>query len=259
MQAYKRRRSRIRRLAALLAVVAVWAAAPAHADPNALWTIVHDQCTPNQQQNDDPAPCAQVDLNGRYAVLKDLVGATQFLLIPTDRISGIEDPAILAPGATNYFAAAWRARTFVEQRAQQPLPRELISLAINSAAARSQNQLHIHVDCVRTDVRDALGRNISALGPDWRPFPESLVGQRYDAAIVAGENLDEANPFRLLADSPAGADMGAETLVAVGTYLADGSPGFVLLSNNAFANGGGHGEDLQDHDSCPPPTGTWGK
>jgi CDP-diacylglycerol pyrophosphatase len=29
-----------------------------------LWMIVHDQCVPHEQLNDDPAPCALVDLSG---------------------------------------------------------------------------------------------------------------------------------------------------------------------------------------------------
>lgn len=243
----------MRVIVAALLVIAMTLAPSASADPNALWTITHEQCVPDQLQHGDPAPCAQVD--ARYVVLKDLVGATQFLVIPTDRISGIEDPVILAPDAPNYFAAAWRARTFVEQRAGQPLPRDWVSLAINSAAARSQNQLHIHVDCVRADVRDALSRNASALGPDWAPFPEPLAGDRYDAMTLAGEDLT-ANPFQLLAAHAS--DMGQQTLVAVGTHLADGAPGFVLLADSA-SDGGGHGEDLQDHDVCPPPRGEWSK
>ena len=36
----------------------------AHADADALWTIVHDQCVPHEQRNGDPAPCALVDLSG---------------------------------------------------------------------------------------------------------------------------------------------------------------------------------------------------
>lgn len=238
-------RNTIRALAAALGVIATAWAPNASADPNALWTITHDQCVPNQERNGDPAPCALVDLPGRYVVVKDLVGATQFLLIPTDRVSGIESPEILAPDAPNYFAAAWRARTFVEQRAGQPIPRDQLSLAINSAADRTQDQLHIHVDCVRADVRDTLRRNISDIGPDWAPFPQPLVGQRYDAMVLAGEDIT-ANPFQLLAGRAA--DMGAETLVAVGVQLTDGGPGFVLLANGV---GPAHGEDLQDHDACP--------
>jgi len=80
------------------------------ADPNALWNIVHGQCVPGERGHGDPSPCAKVDLSAGeaagFAVLKDIKGATQFLLIPTRHISGIESRALLAPGATNYFAAA---------------------------------------------------------------------------------------------------------------------------------------------------------
>lgn len=243
----------MRRFACALVAAAtiVGVAPPAAADPNALWTIVHDQCEPSQVQHGDPGPCAEVDLAGGYAVLKDLVGATQFLLIPTARIDGIESPELLAPEGPNYFAAAWRARRFVEQRAGVALSRDWISLAINSADARTQNQLHIHVDCVRADVRDALQRNISQLRSTWSPFPDPLVGQRYDATLVAGSDLDALDPFISLADGVPGAraDMGAQTLAAVGVYLPDGNPGFVLLATSERP---AHAEDLQDHDTCPP-------
>jgi CDP-diacylglycerol pyrophosphatase len=247
-------------LAALFGI-AIALAPSASADPNALWTITHEQCVPNQEAHGDPAPCALVDLRGGYVVLKDLVGATQFLLIPTDRVSGIESPEILAPDAPNYFAAAWRARTFVEQRAGQDLPRDWLSLAINSVDGRSQNQLHIHVDCVRADVRDAVARNIGAIGPGWTHFPQPLAGHQYLAAAVPGENLDGVNPFQLLADSGARADMAPWTLFAVGAYLADGTPGFVLLADRADPAAGNlaESEELQDHDVCPPPRGEWSK
>ena len=123
-------------------------AGQANADPNALWTIVHDQCVPDQEASSDPAPCSLVDLDagesGGYAVLKDLVGATQFLVIPTDQISGIESTILLEPDAHDFFAAAWRARSFVDARAGVDIPRDWMSLAINSAVARTQNQMHIH-------------------------------------------------------------------------------------------------------------------
>ena len=109
--------------------------APHHAsaDADALWYIVSEQCVPDQQQFHSPKPCELVDLAAGYVVLKDRVGDTQFLLMPTARISGIESPAILAPDAPNYWDAAWQARHFVDERAHRELPREAISLAINSA------------------------------------------------------------------------------------------------------------------------------
>jgi len=241
-------------LVVLSLVVALVTSATVHADPSALWNIVGGQCVPNQVVHDDPAPCAEVDLAAGSAVLKDLVGDTQFLLIPTERSSGIDDPAILAPTAPNYFAAAWRAKSFVDQRAGVELPRQWMSLAINSAYARSQDQLHIHVDCVRPDVHDALTRYGSAVGPAWAPFPVELAGHRYDAMSVAGEDL-QADPFRLLADGVAGAreDMASRTLVVVGSVDPTGRPGFVVLTDRADAATGNEaaGEELQDHDFCP--------
>ncbi len=258
-------RTWLRRIAgSLVAVLATAACAPqAVADPNALWTIVNGQCVPDQRNNGDPAPCALVDLDGGeprgYAVLKDLVGTTQYLLIPTERVPGIESPQILAVDAPNYFADAWRARSFVEQRAGRELPRDWLSLAINSADARSQDQLHIHVDCVRADVRQALTVHADDVGATWRPFPETLAGQQYRAMSIRVEELEAVNPFRLLADGlPAGDTMGAQSLVVVGNTGADGRPGFVLLAGRTDA-GSGHGEDLQDHFACPPPAEVMGK
>jgi CDP-diacylglycerol pyrophosphatase len=241
-------------LAAIGLAVTTVGVARADSDPSALWNIVDRQCVPDQLAHANPAPCAAVDLNGGSAVLKDLVGATQFLLMPTERTSGIDDPAILAPGAPNYFAAAWRARSFVDERAGSTLPRQWVSLAINSAFARSQNQLHIHVDCVRPDVHDALAEHAAAIGPHWAPFPVPLAGHEYDAMSVSGADLDAANPFVLLANGVTGArdDMAARTLVVVGSVGADGRPGFVMLTDHADLATGDHaeGEQLQDHHYC---------
>jgi CDP-diacylglycerol pyrophosphatase len=257
----------LRRLTWLLLALIVAAggvtAAPVNADPNALWTIVHDQCVPDQETSGEPAPCSLVgrgpgEWHG-YAVLKDLVGTTQFLVIPTERITGIESPALLEPGAANYFAAAWDARSFVDMRAGVDIPRDWMSLAVNSAMARSQDQLHIHVDCVRAIVRDTLNRHVADIGSDWAPFPEPLSGHPYLAMTVDGDNLDATNPVQLVAQRVD--DMGLATIVVVGTYLKNGQPGFLLLAGQADPAIGdrGAGEELQDHMSCPPPRGQWAK
>jgi CDP-diacylglycerol pyrophosphatase len=255
--------SRVGRVLAAALVVATSGVGmgSARADPNALWDIVNARCVPDQEQHGDPTPCADVDLSAGEemgtAVLKDLVGATQFLLIPTGRVTGIESPEVLAPDAPNYFAAAWRARSFVDERAGWTLPRDWVSLAINSEDARTQDQLHIHVDCIRRDVHEALTRHAAEIGSAWAPFPASLVGHRYSAIAVDGEELDAVNPFQLLADGVAGArsDMGAQTLVVVGAYRPDGRPGFVVLADHVDVAAGdtAGGETLQDHTSCPQP------
>ncbi|KAA0108445.1 CDP-diacylglycerol diphosphatase [Mycolicibacterium sp. P1-5] len=242
-------------LAAALALCLL-APATAYAAPDTLWRIVHDQCVVDVQQHRDPAPCSRVDLShgedGGYAVLKDIVGDRQYLVIPTARITGIESPELRDPHATNYFGAAWQARSFVEQRAGGTIPRDWMSLAVNSAVARSQNQLHIHVDCLRADVHDALRSAAGAIGPVWAPLPVPLTGHTYWAMAVDGTDLD-ADPFRLLADGLEGArdDMGEYTLVVVGT--ATPRAGFVVLADRADDVSEAGGEELQDHHACPSP------
>lgn len=252
----RRRPPAVLTLAALAIALEVLSATAARAaGPNALWEIVHGQCVPHQQQRDDPKPCVMVALHDGaergYAILKDLVGATQFLLIPTAPISGIESPELLAPDVPNYFAAAWRARTYVDSRARRTLPREGISLAINSKLGRSQAQLHIHIDCIRMDVRDTLREHAAQIGERWAPLDAPLVGRRYLAMRVLGQDLGQANPFKLLADGVPGAreEMERHTLVVAGATFAGGEPGFVILDNRADPDAGdwGHGEDLQDH------------
>ena len=241
---------------AAIAAAACLAAGPATvrtSDPNVLWRIVHVQCVPHEAQFGVPFPCATVNRAGGYAALKDIKGATQFLLIPTARVTGIEDPAILAPDAPNYWQAAWEATNLVQAAANQALSRDELSLAINSVHGRSQNQLHIHIDCIRTDVRDTLREHAAEIGGTWAPFSVPLSGHPYEAMRVETLDRPGATPFQLLADRLPGAraDMGDETLIAVGSMSSDGDPGFYLLAGRAdLATGNrGEAEELQDH-SC---------
>jgi CDP-diacylglycerol pyrophosphatase len=241
------------RAAPLLLLLAVAIGPAAAADPDALWKIVHDKCVPNITFHKDPAPCTLVELppnpDKGWVVLKDRDGPEQYLVIPTARITGIEDPAILAPGATNYFQAAWAARLDMLEKLKRELPREDISLAINSPFGRSQNQLHIHIDCLRPDVRDALAAHLAEIGPTWAPIPGGLDGHPYRARRVDGDDLTE-NPFTLLAAEPGvgAAGIGTHTLVVAGAVFA-GGPGFVLLDDHRDADPGdrANGEALQDH------------
>jgi CDP-diacylglycerol pyrophosphatase len=243
----------------LLTLLLALAAIPVRAaNPDALWHIVHDRCVPDQQANNAPAPCEKVDMADGDAVLKDIEGDTQFLLIPTSKVTGMEDPAILAPGAPNYFAAAWQARDLVSRQAHQTLPREDIALAVNSAYARTQNQLHIHIDCLRPEVIAAVRAHAATIGTVWTPLPGQLLGHPYLARSVTSADLSEANPFTLLANGVPGAkdDMGHWTLVAAPVSV-DGAPGFLLLADHVdltIMDRAG-GEELQDH-ACIIKSGT---
>lgn len=239
--------SRLAGLAIALATALLFGPTARAQDPNALWRIVHDGCVPDQQLHASPAPCAEVSLDGGWAVLKDRRGTTQFLLIPTARVTGIEDPAILSPAAPNYFAAAWAARGLVSERAGRALPRNALSLAINSPFGRSQDQLHIHIDCLRPDLPATLRRLADAIGPEWARLPGGLLGHPYRARRLTDASLDGVNPFRLLAAAP---DVGAAGLRPWTLVVAGTESGFVLLADRADPATGdrAEGEELQDHD-----------
>jgi CDP-diacylglycerol pyrophosphatase len=229
-----------------------------------LWNIIHRTCVPSLDSGEVPAPCITVDLthgeaNG-FAVVKDKEGPTQFLLIPTAKISGIESSTILKPGATNYFANAWEATALVAREIGHPLPHTAFALAINSMSGRSQNQLHIHIDCIQQNIRSILLGLAPHIHTQWSYLPVKLAGHDYRAMWIPGTNLGERNPFLLLRDSlpNPSEEMGSHTLVLVGAKR-DNVSGFILLDSKAarWASllspwvklGSGSGEELEDH-SC---------
>ncbi|MEO8715102.1 MAG: CDP-diacylglycerol diphosphatase [Acetobacteraceae bacterium] len=220
------------------------------AGSDALWRIVHDQCAPHEELFRSSLPCLETDEDRGIAILKDLVGATQTPFIPTARITGIEDPAVLEPGAPNYFALAWQRTNATRALANANLPRDALSLALNSRFGRTQDQLHIHIDCIRSDVRALLAQYSETISESWSHFPVPLAGQPYLTRRVATLGRPGATPFQLVATGipDAGKDMGAMTIVVVGDFF-NGEPGFVLLAGRASVAAGdsGSGEDLQDH------------
>ncbi|HEL2977774.1 TPA: CDP-diacylglycerol diphosphatase [Stenotrophomonas maltophilia] len=226
---------------------------PAHSD--ALWRLIERDCRGTDGPRGD---CLQVEAaaDRRDVVVKDAHGDYQFLLMPLDKISGIEYRGLYQQGAPNYFAAAWQARSHTEQALGQPLPRTVASLALNSPYGRSQHQLHIHVDCLRADVLQALDAHAGALGTRWTPLPVLLRGHQYQARLLPGAALT-ANPLNLLAHDLSGVDdVGQWSLVVAGRDNVQDGPGFILLATRVDAGTGNEasGEELQDH-ACTVLTG----
>ncbi|MCX7383640.1 MAG: CDP-diacylglycerol diphosphatase [Alphaproteobacteria bacterium] len=204
------------------------------ADPDALWKIVDSKCAPAARAGLEPKPCTSLDLPRGVAILKDNAADKpyHYLAIPTAKVTGIEDPSVLADRS---FEVAWDNRALVATKLGRPLPRAAYALAVNSRNGRSQSQLHIHIDCIRPDIRAAL--DATPPGPAWAPFPVKLDGHRVSARLIPGDTLAGINPFRLLAEQ-SGPDMGDWTLVAAAL-----PEGFALIAHNdAFA----HGEAMMD-------------
>ena len=212
------------------------------ANRDELWVVVHDICLPAYRSVGMPFPCAEIDIaNGLdrgHAVLKAPLSATHFIVVPTTRISGIESPALLNEHAPDYWDAAWDARRFVEDGAGRRLPRDKIGMAINSAASRSQDQLHIHVACIAPVVADFLHRHQSEVRGAWSSLSSSLLGHRFAAMKIETDSLAHVDPFKLLARGlPSGKFfMGTQTLAVIGATFPDGRNGFYVLANDSGAS-----------------------
>jgi CDP-diacylglycerol pyrophosphatase len=220
------------------------------ANPDALWQIVSQKCVPAARDGAATNACAYVDPSKGYALLKDRNGVAQFLLIPTTRITGIESPALLAPGLPNYWVDAWNARSYVVQKLNAPLRRDEVGLAINSASGRTQNQLHIHIDCMQPAVAATLAAHRTEIDTRWRALPVTLKGHTYRARVMDETTLEHDDPFKDLSAeiAPLGETMGDQTLLVTGTTLADGTPGFILLNDHVDGLDRASSEELLDHD-----------
>ncbi len=174
------------------------------------------------------------------------------------RSAGIEDPAILEPGATNYFAKAWDDRGLIEKRLGRPLARTRISIAVNSAYGRTQDQLHLHMDCLDPAVGAALKAAAIPRTGRWASHIIRLRGHPYRVRWLKARALETANPFTLLAGEMPGARraMGAWTIALIGAAGDDGAPGFYILADRVdpAAHDDASSEELQDH-ACKPGPG----
>jgi CDP-diacylglycerol pyrophosphatase len=240
----------------LVLLVAAGATAWLHGR-DTLWRIVSENCVPAAQQG-KPSRCTEASIGKGVAagdvVFKDKNGPLQYLVMPTARVAGIEDPQLLRPEAPPYFADAWRARHWMETTHGAPIPAEDAAIALNSAWSRSQDQLHLHVSCVRADLKARLKAVSIAPSDTWAPLPGGWNGHAYLVRSVAADTLDGIDPIRDVAAHVPGAagEMGHQAIAVVGAALADGRRGFWLLESSiAPMSGwlGGIEGDVQDH-SC---------
>lgn len=196
--------------------------------------ITQTECVPHWLKARDPAPCLTVKLTRArpmrgFCVLPDRKGGAHLLLIPLEPVSGIESEDAWDARGPNYFEEAWEARDEVAKLAGHPIPPEDIGLAINSMYTRSQDQLHIHMACVRPSVHEQLMEAAPEIGKDWSPIV--IRSTRYEALRLMGKDLGATNPLTLLAQRLPGArqSMGAYTMLVAGMRFKEG-PGFVVLA-----------------------------
>jgi CDP-diacylglycerol pyrophosphatase len=204
-----------------------------HSD--ALWVLIDTGC--NKGLN--LVPSLRCDPAHGVAVLKDRCGPTHYLLIPTARRIGIESPELLRDDEPGYFGDAWAARDrVIAASGRSDVRAEELGLAVNSRWGRSQDQLHIHIDFIRPEVRDAV-RQWQREGAS-RPNIE-LFGHSY--RIVHVEALQRPSPFQQAASA---ADTLAQREMNTIGVVSDGSSGFYVLFGHADLErlDRGHAEEI---------------
>ncbi len=209
-----------------LLVTAAGAAQAAH-DRNRLWPVVRT-CVSAYRLTGVAFPCLKVDLPGGdmdrgYAVLRPL-RSDDLILSPTRQTAGVEDPFLQSPEAPNYFAAAWRARSFLKGPDGNPPLRDEVGLIVNSQKERSQDQLHTHIGCLRPDARRFFDQAAERLPlNEWTRVGPVVPGQVYFGERVKESDFERLNPFRIAAQGFAGAaeDPGRLMVMVVGARVND--------------------------------------
>jgi CDP-diacylglycerol pyrophosphatase len=242
---------------AMALLVPATSSSAANLPRDTLWRVVQT-CSLDDRTTGLPFPCLEVDLTGGaergFAVLRAPFQQRHIVLMPTSRIVGIEAAKLRRAGAPNYFQAAWSARNFVQDEVKRPLGWIDIGLAVNSRLTRSQDQLHIHVGCVRQDVKRSFAHQLSQVPTtSWQPSAFSYGGQSYWARRIESRSLDGVNVFRL-ADEIATLRLhpARSVLAVIGVAGAGGQDGFLLLAGQSAPNRDGAqstSEDLLDY-SC---------
>ena len=148
-------------------------------------------------------PCLALDQTRGFALVPDLVHPTQVLLTPIVHLAGMESPELLSSPTPNYWAQAWASRGWMNHRVHSLSTWSGVGMAVNSRAGRTQDQLHIHIDCLRQSMRDVLDAKLQRVTESWSDFPARLVsGHVYRARWLARDMLGRTDPFRLTAADP---------------------------------------------------------
>jgi CDP-diacylglycerol pyrophosphatase len=234
-----------------LLILAGAAGGVAAAERDLLWGVVK-VCVANHQLTGGAFPCLEVNtgegLARGFAVVRAPLKQTHVVVTPTARVAGIEDAGLQSAEAPNYFADAWGARKYVLDSVERPISETEIGLAVNSRPGRSQDQLHIHVDCLRHRYAQLVRQHDAGLSAEkWTRLTFALRGRYYWAMLINSPDLSHTNIFRTAATLLRVSPGRMEDVTVVMIPRPD--RGFYLLADQYApgAMGKGHGEFLLDH------------
>lgn len=160
-----------------------------------LWNIVNERCGTEKDPKKD---CMVINRDEGFVMFRDRHGPVQTLTIPTEKVTGVEDPKLLQENARNYFYDSWTHRSMLDEQNQRQIDPQYLSFSVNSSFGRSQDQLHIHNSCLREDVYGIVEKYRQNIGSQWTVLPEKLLGHTYIAQKVKVADLQNTSPFKNL-------------------------------------------------------------
>lgn len=164
-------------------------------DRNSLWNSVKRACIDCTNDKCDTswsythccynkaAAVCKVQGVGRYPVVILIVKDCHFLLVPTDRVTGVEDT--LHRDTHPYWNWVWLAAATPYNPIKHKVSDNSIGLAINPKTHRGQDQLHIHIGSLRNFLRGLLSEKYVPHNGNWHQLPaRDVYGKTCHAKFV---------------------------------------------------------------------------
>jgi CDP-diacylglycerol pyrophosphatase len=224
---------------------------PPPPNPNALWNLV-GCCIQGKDKNNrwKDIHCEDYNKTYQYILAKDASSSKKnaYLIIPTIQMPGIESSLTLSSPTLDIWQDGWSQ----SQGLLKPPKGAKIGLAINSALGRDQNQLHIHIACVRSDVLKTLaGTKNFSIDP---AKPTKLIlppnNNPYEA-IQLSSLAGNSSPFKVVRLLP---HVSSSNIREQSIAIVEGpqSQTWILLNTHANGQNKGEAEELLNQQACSP-------
>ena len=214
-------------------------------DPfNALWLLAQS-CKGDRSCSN---ACGSSDPTDQYVIVKDFRWRKNhaYLIIPSTEMTGIESTEIFNEPFVSLWEHGWEVS---KQCPGQPAVHT--GLAINSKCARTEEQLHIHISCVRSEVQQCLedkDKKGEISSAPTRPSKFDVgPGCNTYQVVKVGSLTGNESPFKVVQHFPGVSDrnMGEQSIAVVGS--ATPHKYFVLNTYHHGDNLGG-AEELLNQD-----------
>jgi CDP-diacylglycerol pyrophosphatase len=114
------------------------------------------------------------------------------------------------------------------------VPLGSVGLAINSDLTRSQDQLHIHAECIKPRILATVRAQSAGLTDVWQPLPGLIDRSRFFARVASRDEITSGNLFTSLTQLPGtGGHLSGVTAAVISQNDADEKGVFIVLGSRS--------------------------